>query len=497
MGTNVSPGVYSTELDLSLYVQQLSGAIMGECNTFTKGPVNTRTFISSLDQLNNIFGGPTPNSQGWYACREFLRQGNQLQVVRVAHGASLASADAQAKDGSAAETLDFTPISPGSGWNGYQLVFTSGTSTGRKISFVDPNGILLETFDNILKANAEANINGISKNFTVTNITAGSPGEPINQTLTFTGGNDGISGLTDGDIIGTSVNGVKTGLELLRDSDAVDINLVLASGFSSSNVNLDLIDIATSRGDTLAIIDAPFGLNVQDIVNWHNGISPGDVAYNSSYGALYWSWQTVFDSINGLNVETAPSGHAAKVMAYTDRVSFPWFAPAGLNRGLLTSSLGSEISPDQGDRDLMYGPGNNVNPIVDFVNVGTAIYGQKTLQRAATALDRVNVRRMLLTLRKVISTASRYLVFEQNDATLWREFVGITQPVVNNVIANRGLNQGLVVMDASTNTPDIVEQNRAAGKIFLEPTKTAEQIELSFVITEQGASFSEMLASGT
>jgi phage tail sheath protein FI len=497
MTTNVSPGVYSSEIDLSLYLPQLSSAILGTANTFTKGPVNKRTLITSPDQLTTTFGGPNPNSQGYYALREFLRKGNQIWAVRVAHAATLATASVDAVDGSAANTLVFSPINPGSGWNGYQVILTSGTSTGRKISVVDPNGILLETFDNILKANAEANINGISKYITVVNITSGAPGEPVNQTLTLSGGNDGITGLTDGDVIGSSASGAQTGLELLRDTDAVDINIVHATGFASTAINQELIDIAQSRSDTLGIIDPPLGLSVQDVVNWHNGLSPGDFAYNSSYAALYWSWQTIQDTVNSLQVELAPSAFAAEIMAYTDAVTQPWFAPAGLNRGILTASLGSEISPNQGDRDLLYSPGNNVNPIVDFTAEGSTIWGQKTLQRAPTSLDRVNVRRMLLTLEKQVATVCKFLVFEQNDPVMWRKFTGLVQPVLNTMIAGQGLNQGLAVMNSQTNTPDVVGQNRAAGKIYLEPTLTAEQIELSFVVTPQGTSFQELIASGS
>lgn len=489
---NVTAGVSTREIDISLYTQQLSGTIFGQVNSFTKGPVNKPTFISSEPKLTEIFGPPTPNSQGFYAAREFLRRGNQLQVVRVGNPSTMAKATATAVASGPLDSIRFDSINEGSGWNGIKLVLTSGSASGRKISITTADGILLEQYDNITRANAVANINGISKYVTATILTAGSPGEPTNQSITLSAGTDGISGLTDSHVIGTS--GVpKTGLQLLKNPEVIDLNLIAASGFSSSNVILELLSLAEFRADTLALIDPPFGLDVTQVRDWHNGLSPGDVAFNSSYGALYWSWQQAFDEYNSQNVYTAPSGHVSRVIAFTDATRFPWFAPAGLQRGRVPASKGGEYSPDQGERDYLSGPGQNVNSIVDFIGLGPTVFSQKTLQRAPTALDRVNVRRMLLHLRKVIATSAKYLSFEPNDPTTWREFTGLVTPPVRNVLTNRGIRDFRVICDGTTNTADVIDQNRMRGKIYVKPTKSAEMIEIDFITTAQGADFNEVI----
>ncbi len=495
MTVAVTAGVYSTERDASLYAQQLSTANLGLGNTFTKGPVNQRTFISSEDSLTAIFGKPTPNSQGWYAAREYLRRGNQLWVVRVGADANLEYAEVDALDNASAATMTFTAITKGSDFNGFTLVLTAGTSTGRKITIEDADGIPVEAFDNITKANCAANINGISKYLTVTNITSGSPGEPINQEVSLAGGSDGIIGLGDSDIVGTTTGAVRTGLKLFANPEAVDINLLCSPGFASTNVNLEMLQLCEARADALALIDPPYGLNHQEVTDWHNGLSPGDYAYNSSYGALYWAWQQVFDENNRADIWTAPSGHAARVMAENDAVAFEWFAPAGSTRGRVKSSKSTEQSPDLGERNLLYGPGNNVNPIVDFVNDGIMVYGQKTLQRTASALDRINVRRMLLSIRKVVASVARPLVFEPGDQITRRQFIATVTPPLRRIATNRGLRDFLVVCDDSNNPASLQDQNRMAGKIFLKPVKTTEIIEVGFITTSQGANFTELVTS--
>lgn len=500
MSTFVSAGVFSREVDLSLYVAQLSSTIHGLCNTFTRGPMNVATLITSENALTQTFGPPTPDSQGWYAAREYLRQGNNLQVVRAGRTAGLAYSTVSVLDALSAATITVEGESYGSFLNGAGLAVTAGTQAGTvKLTLVDINSVVLEQYDNINKANCEANINGVSEYIQVTNILLGGPGEPATgQALTFAGGTDGISGLTSSDVIGTSGPTGRTGLQALANADAIDLTLLSAPGFSSAAVAVELLNIAAARADVLALVDGPYGLDYTQIIDWHNGVAPYDdhTAFNSGYGMLTAPWLEVSDPYNDVNVWSAPSGHVSRVMAYNDEVGYPWFAPAGLRRGLIRGALRSEWSaigqPDQAARDAMCGPGQNVNCIVNFAGDGLALYSQKTLQRAPTALDRVNVRRGLNFIKKTIAKSARYLVFEQNDSTMWREFVGLVEPVLRDVLKKRGLNNFHVVMDSTTVTPLAASQNRAPGKIYLEFTPTAEQLELDFILTPQGAEFSEL-----
>jgi len=256
-----------------------------------------------------------------------------------------------------------------------------------------------------------------------------------------------------------------------------------------------MIEIVEKRADCMCIVDPPDWAtvdSVQEILDWHNGTNIRTTAFNTSYAALYWTWQKVYDEFHDLDVWVAPSGHIAGMYAYNDNVQAPWWAPAGLKRGKLTGSRDVRYSPDQDDRDSLYGPGANVNPIVNFTGQGIVVWGQKTLLRTTSALDRVNVRRMLLYAEKVIATAAQQLVFDPNDEVLEREFKQLVEPVLTDILTKRGI-QEFLIQAATTDTDR--ENNKAVFKLFIKPTKTAEIIEIQFVLTSQGADFTELLAA--
>jgi phage tail sheath protein FI len=175
------------------------------------------------------------------------------------------------------------------------------------------------------------------------------------------------------------------------------------------------------------------------------------------------------------------------VYAYNDSVSEPWFAPAGLNRGALSNVVRAERKLSNTDRDTLYL--GNVNPIATFPNTGVVVYGQKTLQKKASALDRVNVRRLLISLKEYISNISQFLVFEQNTISTRNQFLSQVNPYLESVQQRQGLYAFKVVMDDSNNTPDVIDRNQLVGQIYLQPTKTAEFIILDFNVLPTGATF--------
>ena len=295
--------------------------------------------------------------------------------------------------------------------------------------------------------------------------------------------------------IGTLQGNVATGLQHYRNPESYDINVLCAPGISDAAVINEMIDICTTRADCMALVDPPQGLTPQQVVDWHNGVGDYNdhAAFNSSYAALYYPWLQIYDPISSAKIWTPPSGHMAKVYAYSDRTSELWFAPAGLSRGHLTVPVKAEYLPSKGELDLLYGNGNAVNPIATFKTDGINVWGQRTLQRAPTALDRVNVRRTLLYLEKVLSTASRKLVFEPNDPSTWTTFRRLVTPLLQGVKDRRGLSDYKVVCDATVNTPDVVEQNMMKAYIFVKPMKTVEFIQLNFVLTSQSSSFTEQV----
>jgi phage tail sheath protein FI len=175
------------------------------------------------------------------------------------------------------------------------------------------------------------------------------------------------------------------------------------------------------------------------------------------------------------------------VYAFNDRVAAPWFAPAGLNRGGIDVAVQAERKLTQSNRDDLYDA--NVNPLASFPNTGIVVYGQKTLQKKSSALDRVNVRRLMIAAKKYIASASKFLVFEQNTAVTRNRFLNIVNPYFEDVQQRQGLYAFKVVMDDSNNTPDVIDRNQMVGQIFLQPTKTAEFIVIDFNILPTGAAF--------
>ena len=306
----------------------------------------------------------------------------------------------------------------------------------------------------------------------------------------LSGGTDGIPADPDAQddlLIGSKVG--FTGLYSLSEPEQIDIDLVMIPGHSSTRVMQALINMVQDRGDCLAIIDPPFGLTVKEIIQWSNGVHPlNSYPLNTDFAALYWPWLSITDIDNNIDVWVPPSGSVAGAFARSDNIAFPWYAPAGLERGLLTSVNDVYNRPTLAERDSMYGNGNAINPIVSFADsFGFVIFGQKTLQRRPTALDRVNVRRMMFYIEKQIKNLSRRLLFEPNDTTTRENFIGIAKGVLDYVVVNRGITQYNIQCDDILNTPDVIDRNELRAKIGVIPTKAVEFIFIEFTILRTGA----------
>lgn len=320
----------------------------------------------------------------------------------------------------------------------------------------------------------------------------------------FSGQADGIptdpafSSELDAAVIGNPAT--STGLYAFQNPEAIDINLLLTPGFSTGSVIGTALQLCESRGDVLYIVDPPFGLRPQQIVDWHNGMLLSDLrtAINSSYAALYWGWLRIFDQFSSDEIWVPPSGHVAAVFSRTARDAEQWFAPAGLRRGRLLSVLDIEYSPTQGERDLLYGSGNAVNPIVKFPQEGIVVWGQRTLQRTQSALDRVSVRMLLISIKKNLIRLLRNFIFEPNDKILWKQVLASINPYLADIQARRGLQAFNVVVDETNNTPERIDRNELWVSAFLKPTPTVEFVVLNLVALRTGASFSaeEVLAAG-
>ena len=287
-------------------------------------------------------------------------------------------------------------------------------------------------------------------------------------------------------IQGIGANDYTQSINLLSNSDDYQFNVITAPGLNSqdhSSTVTKLVTLAQGRTDCIAVIDI-VAYNAQI-----NTVTTEATKYDSSYAATYWPWLQTVDAGTGQTVWAPASTYIPAVYAFTDASSDPWFAPAGLIRGALGSVVRAERKLTSGNRDTLYEA--NVNPIATFPGSGVVVFGQKTLQKRASALDRVNVRRLLIALKGYISQVSDNLVFEQNTNATRNNFLANVNPYLESVQQRQGLYAFKVVMDATNNTPDVIDRNELVGQIYLQPTKTAEFIILDFNVLPTGATFPE------
>jgi phage tail sheath protein FI len=285
---------------------------------------------------------------------------------------------------------------------------------------------------------------------------------------------------TQGLVAGNYTNMVN----LFSNRDDYQFNILSTPGLYDADytsVISNIISNTTRRGDNLYVLD---------LVKYDGGIT--DVITQSqtrdtSYAATYWPWVRVTDPGTGKQVFIPASTLLPGVYAYNDKVAAPWFAPAGINRGGLSTVLAPKVKLSQGNRDDLYA--NNINPIAIFPKTGVSVFGQKTLQKGASALDRINVRRLLIELKAYISQIADTLVFEQNTITTRNNFTSRVNPYLEAIQQKQGLYAFRVIMDETINTPDVIDRNQLVGQIYIQPARTAEFIALDFILEPTGASF--------
>ena len=273
---------------------------------------------------------------------------------------------------------------------------------------------------------------------------------------------------------------------LLSNTDYYDMNMLITPGILQSKhsaVTSLARNLVTNRQDAFYVMDSnALSDSIPTVVTEITTL-------DNNYTATYWPWVKIINPSNNVPFWVPPSVVVPGALSFNDAVAAPWYAPAGLNRGGLTSVIDTYQNLSQADRNTLYEA--RINPIANFPNDGVVIWGQKTLQARPSALDRVNVRRLLITVKKFIASSTRYLVFEQNVVATRDRFTQIVNPYLESVRAQQGLYAFRVVMDSTNNTPDLIDQNILYGQIFLQPTRTAEFIILDFNIQPTGASFPE------
>jgi hypothetical protein len=327
--------------------------------------------------------------------------------------------------------------------------------------------------------------NGVAKSAYTASIPVDGSGSFTGATGTLFDGQEALfnDNITSANIQGLSQLDYTQSINLLSNKDEYRYNLLTAPGLNYTDhgtaVNL-LVSTVESRQDAIAVIDLD-GYN-----NTVGTITSAASAFDSSYAATYWPWLQTLNT-TGQTVWVPASTMIPGVYAFTDASSDAWFAPAGLTRGALGNVIKAERKLTSGNRDTLYAA--NVNPIATFPGSGVVVFGQKTLQKRASALDRVNVRRLLIELKNYISQISDNLVFEQNSIATRNSFLTQVNPYLEGIQQRQGLYAFKVVMDETNNTADVVDRNELVGQIYLQPTKTAEFILLDFNVLPTGATF--------
>jgi hypothetical protein len=314
----------------------------------------------------------------------------------------------------------------------------------------------------------------------------------LNPTVKINLGNEISAANTQGLNCGTSTSSGSVAytkaINAVSNADEYDINLVVTPGIIKHfhpSITQRVIDMVEDRQDCFYIADfassdTTNGGTITEVTELANSI-------DSNYVATYYPWIKTVDSNTNKLVAVPPSVLMPAVFAANDRLAAEWFAPAGLNRGGIIGAVSVLNRLTHSERDTLYE--NKVNPIAAFPGQGIVAFGQKTLQDRASALDRINVRRLLITVKKFIASTSRFLVFEQNTSTTRGRFLNTVNPYLEAIQQRQGLYAFRVVMDESNNTPDVIDRNIMAGQIFLQPAKTAEFIVIDFNILPTGASF--------
>lgn len=375
----------------------------------------------------------------------------------------------------------------------------NGLFTTRNITFVGGSGSYTPGTSSAAFNATDVLLNGSILGFNVP-MYGGFDGADITQKEPFISETQ----LTSGDEnTNAAYRAIKQAIDIVADPDLIDMNLLCIPNLKKAALTSYMINVCSDRGDALAIIDlegdykSPFEASIDtskgdkptSVTSVINTLNARQI--DSSYGAAYFP--AVF--VASENIFLPASIAALGAFGGTEGRSALWFAPAGFNRGGLTEgSAGIGVSRtslllNRTDRDNLYAV--NINPIATFPNEGVVIFGQKTLQQTPSALDRVNVRRLLNFIKKQISRAATRILFEPNVEDTWNNFKGVVEPFLENIKNNFGLDDARVILDSTTTTADLVDRNILYCKILLKPTRAIEFIAIDFVVTNSGASFSE------
>ena len=554
MAFQLSPGVQVTEKDLTSVVPAVGTSIGGTAGDFLWGPANEVVTISSENELVSRFGLPPISGttyREWFTAASFLAYTSALKVVRAIDTSAALNAGATAGvliqnedaygniasfsngmwaakyPGALGNSLkvSFADSADFATW-AYKEQFDYAPSTSTYVSaasgsndemhiividaggyFTGTAGTVLEKFVGVSKASDATDSVGRSNYYrTVINQRSqyvwwtGHPAAVANNWGTLSNSVTYSSDATSGESTVTltlGANGttddadLQTAFALFANDELVDVNLIFVGSASATVGDYVIDNVAEIRKDCMVFV-SPAAASVLDNVGSEATSIVAEVASytRSSFAVFDSGWKYMYNRYYDQYVWVPCNGDIAGLCASTDNVADPWFSPAGYNRGAIKNAVKLAYSPNKTDRDTLYKAG--VNPVVGFPGSGIVLFGDKTLLEKPSAFDRINVRRLFITLEKAIATAAKFQLFEFNDAFTRAQFKNLVEPFLRDVQGRRGIYDFRVVCDETNNTSQIVDSNQFVADIFIQPAKSINFIQLNFVATRTGIAFEEV-----
>ena len=554
MAFQLSPGVQVTEKDLTSVVPAVGTSIGGTAGDFLWGPANEVVTISSENELVSRFGLPPISGttyREWFTAASFLAYTSALKVVRAIDTSAALNAGATAGvliqnedaygniasfsngmwaakyPGALGNSLkvSFADSADFATW-AYKEQFDYAPSTSTYVSaasgsndemhiividaggyFTGTAGTVLEKFVGVSKASDATDSVGRSNYYrTVINQRSqyvwwtGHPAAVANNWGTLSNSVTYSSDATSGESTVTltlGANGttddadLQTAFALFANDELVDVNLIFVGSASATVGDYVIDNVAEIRKDCMVFV-SPAAASVLDNVGSEATSIVAEVASytRSSFAVFDSGWKYMYNRYYDQYVWVPCNGDIAGLCASTDNVADPWFSPAGYNRGAIKNAVKLAYSPNKTDRDTLYKAG--VNPVVGFPGSGIVLFGDKTLLEKPSAFDRINVRRLFITLEKAIATAAKFQLFEFNDAFTRAQFKNLVEPFLRDVQGRRGIYDFRVVCDETNNTSQIVDSNQFVADIFIQPAKSINFIQLNFIATRTGIAFEEV-----
>ena len=485
-----SAGVYPRIIDRSFTVSGGGVSAGGVVITSPSGPLEP-TYITSGQDFIDTYGLPSKDNPSMYAALRFINRAAALTVVRVINDATAATGVLDDGGSPATPIMNFTALSPGAWGNklsiGFGLLAGDDEDSNQFVLTVSLDGNEVERFE--VSRDPEAK-NGFGTTLYVEEVVnrrsnyirvEDDPSFAVggtwnkNQTVTFSNGADDTSVASEGDII--------RAYERMGNTDEVEAQILINAGWATPAVQKAMDSVAAQRDDAVAILDVPmdFRTSPDDMVEYQNV----DLKLDSHLSGLYGGWVKVYDKFNDRNVDIPPSGDVAANFVETFEDAERWDAPAGMRRGVIPNSLGVTRIFNERERDLLYN--NRINPVTTYAGSSSIIWGQKTLQKAQSALTRFNVVNSVLYIQDRVSESLKPFVFEPNTQFTRDNIEFLIDSFLGNIQTRGGLYDYLV--DLSKNTPAVIDRNELIVEVRLQPVRAAEFIRLNIIVDRTGISY--------